>query len=301
MDNSLKNLIDSAQEVLILLPSNPAMDQVAAGLSLYLSLTGSGKNATISCPSPMVTELNRLVGIDKISTEVGNKNLTIKLVNYEAQNVDKVSYDIDNDQFKLTIAPKSGLKSPTRDQIDISYSGVSSDTVILVGGIDESNFPLLMNPDLVDAKFIHVGTRLLEVTSERAVLSFAKPASSTAELTANLLKESGFVVNEDIATNLLAGIENQSKNFQSAEVTAETFEIFAELLKLGGRRMPKTMPARSFPQGSIPTRPFNQVVQAQDMHVTDNQMTPEEAEMELNQEIPASWSEPKIFTGTSVS
>ena len=30
-------------------------------------------------------------------------------------------------------------------------------------------------------------------------------------------------------------------------------------------------------------------------------MTPEEAEEELNQEIPPSWSEPKIFTGTSLS
>ena len=30
-------------------------------------------------------------------------------------------------------------------------------------------------------------------------------------------------------------------------------------------------------------------------------MTPEEAEQELDQEIPPSWSEPKIFTGTSVN
>ena len=119
---------------------------------------------------------------------------------------------------------------------------------------------------------------------------------------ANLIKESSFPINIDIATNLLAGIEEQSKGFQSSEVTADTFEIFAELLKLGGKRMPKIIPARSYPQGSIPTRPFTQAQPVVSNNVIqDRQMTPEEAEQELQQEIPASWSEPKIFTGTSLS
>lgn len=78
------------------------------------------------------------------------------------------------------------------------------------------------------------------------------------------------------------------------------------------------MPARSYPQGSIPTRPFNTPVvnttapivnatvdkfmNTAPAEVTAGKtMTPEEAEMELDQEIPPSWSEPKIFTGTSLS
>ena len=93
-------------------------------------------------------------------------------------------------------------------------------------------------------------------SSVSSISTTPKPASSTSEIVANLIKESAFPVNEDIATNLLAGIEEQSKNFQSSEVTADTFEIFAELLKIGGRRMPKIVPARSYPQGSIPTQPF---------------------------------------------
>jgi hypothetical protein len=142
---------------------------------------------------------------------------------------------------------------------------------------------------------VHVGTRLLEIiNSELEVLSFAKPASSTSELVANLLKESGYPTDSDIATNLVTGIEEQSKNFQGEAVTADTFTMFAELLKLGGKRMSKVVPAKNYPQGSIPTKPFTQVLR-------DKQMTPEEAEQELNQDIPPSWSEPKIFTGTTVS
>lgn len=303
MDNSFKNLIDSAQEVLILLPSKPFMDQVAAGLSLYLSLQDQ-KNVSISCPAPMVAEYSRLIGVNKITSDLGNKNLVLNLINYDANSVDKVSYDILDGQFKLTIAPKIGFKSPTKEQIDINYSGASGDLVILIGGANDSHFPAILKEEFKTAKLVHIGTRLLEIlNNDLQVLSFAKPASSTSELVANLIKESRFAVNEDIATNLLAGIEEQSKNFQSNEVTADTFEVFAELLKLGGKRMPKIMPARSYPVGSIPTRPFTQQVQTTIPNhvIQDKQMTPEEAEMELDQEIPPSWSEPKIFTGTSLS
>lgn len=294
MENSFASLVNSASEILILLPSKPFMDQVAGGLSLYLSLTGSGKSVSISCPAPMIAEYSRLIGVDKVTSDLGNKNLIIKLINYDANNVDKVSYDIENNQFKLTIAPKAGYKSPTKEQLDINYGGASGDLVILIGGANDSHFPALSKEEFKIAKLVHLGTRLLEVlNNDLQVLSFAKPASSTSELVANLIKESGFAINEDIATNLLAGIEEQSKNFQSNEVTAETFAVFSELLKLGGKRTQKIIPATRYPLGAIPTKPFTQVV--------NRQMTPEEAEMELDQEIPPSWSEPKIFTGTTVS
>lgn len=309
MENSFASLISSANEILILLPSKPFIDQVAAGLSLYLSLLESGKSVSISCPAPMVTEYSRLIGVDKVASDLGSKNLIINLVNYDANNVDKVSYDIENGQFKLTIAPKSGFKSPTKEQIDINYSGTSGDLVVLIGGANDSHFPALSKEEFKTTKLVHIGTRLLEILDhDLQVLSFAKPASSTSELVANLIKESGFAVSVDVATNLLAGIEEQSKNFQSSEVTADTFLVFAELLKLGGRRMSKIIPARNYPNGSIPTRPFTApVISAKPVEPvfaeasSGKQMTPEEAEMELNQEIPPSWSEPKIFTGTSLS
>lgn len=309
MENSFKNLIDSAQEVLILLPSKPFMDQVAGGLSLYLSLAGSGKAVSISSPLPMVTEFSRLIGVDKVTSEMGNKNLVVSLKNYDANSVDKVSYDIINGQFKLTISPKVGFNSPTKEQIDINYSGVSGDLVILIGGANDSHFPALSKEEFKTAKLVHIGTRLLEVlNNDLQILSFARPASSTSELVANLIKESEFLVDEDIATNLLAGIEEQSKNFQNSEVTADTFLIFAELLNLGGKRMPKVIPAKSYPNGAIPNQPYNK--QAQPVQAStvakfmdakpEDVKAIEEVEQET-QPVPPSWSEPKIFTGTTVS
>lgn len=300
INNSFASLISSANEILILLPNKPYLDQVAGGLSLYLSLLGTGKKVSIFCPVSMTAEYSRLIGVDKVTVDLESHNLAIKFVNYEATDVDKVSYDIIDGQFKLTVTPKLGFKSPTKDQIDISYSGISCDLAILIGGANDSHFPILSKDEFKNTKLVHIGTRLLEIiNSELEVLSFAKPASSTSELVASLLKESGYPTDSDIATNLVTGIEEQSKNFQGEAVTADTFTMFAELLKLGGKRMSKVVPAKNYPQGSIPTKPFTQVKPQQILH--DRAMTPEEAEEELNQEIPPSWSEPKIFTGTTVS
>jgi hypothetical protein len=302
MDNSFKALIDSSSEILILLPSKPLTDQVAGGLSLYLSLVGSGKTASISCSDSMTAEHSRLIGIDKVTSNLGNKNLTIKFVNYQAEDVDKVRADVENGLFTLSVSPKVGKKVPTKEQIDINYSGNSGDLVILIGGENENHFTMLSKLDISAVKLVHIGTKFLDITdSNLQILSFAKPSSSISELIAILLKESSFIVDPDIATNLLAGIEEQSKNFQSGDVTVDTFEIFTELLKLGGQRNKKVL-SSAFPQGSIPDKPYTQVSKLPiEPTIKDKQMTPEEAEVEIQQDIPPSWSEPKIFTGTSLS
>lgn len=299
MNNSFKNLIDSALEVIILLPSNPRIDQVSAGLSLYLTLRAT-KNISISCNTPMTAEFNRLIGVDKINTELGSKNLTIKFKNYNAEEIDKVSYDIENGEFKLTISPKTGFNSPTKEQINVSYSGVGADTLILIGGENEKSFPMLSNFENKNIKMIHVGTKLLEVGNNLEVLSFASPASSVSELMTSLIKESGFSIDSDIATNLLAGIEEESYNFQSSDVTSLTFEIFAKLLKLGGQRMPKRIISKSFPQGSIPNEPFTSL-KSKDIKQVEKIVNNEESRNEEKEEIPESWTEPKVYTGTTVS
>ena len=83
MDKSLKSLIDPANSVLILLPTKPYFDQVAAGLGLFLALKDE-KEVNISCPSEMLVELNRLIGINQVSKDLGNKNLVISFSDYQS-------------------------------------------------------------------------------------------------------------------------------------------------------------------------------------------------------------------------
>jgi len=300
MENSFLSLIDSAASILVVLPTKPYFDQVAAGLSLYLSIHDR-KEASIFCPSPMTVGFNRLIGINKISTELGNKNLTIKFAGYDATNIDKVSYDIDNGEFKLTVVPKTGLTAPQKEQINVSFAGVSADLVILVGGANDSHFPVLSSDELINVKVAHIGTRVLD--SGREVLSFAKPGSTTSELVANLIKENGLTIDTDTATNLVMGIEDGSANFTSSEVTPETFETFAYLLRSGGARMPKVkLSPMGFPPGAIPEKPFSAPV-AQQPPVLNPEPVLEQVENkeEVIENPPSDWLQPKIYKGASVN
>jgi hypothetical protein len=282
MDNSFKNIIDSAESVLILLPTHPYFDQVAAGLSLFLA-TRSTKNVSIACPNPMLVEFNRLIGVNKITQELGNKNLVIRFSDYQATSIERVSYDIENGEFRLSVIPKSGNNPPIKEQVNLSYSGVSADCVILVGGTNETHFPAISSKDLAGAKVMHVGVKPLSLPEGVEVLSFARQSSTVAELAYDILKEGGYDIDPDIATNLLMGIEAGTNNFSSNYVTADTFAAASALMKMGGKRQTGEV-RRSFPQGAIP--------QAEE---------PRAEEVEKKEEPPKEWLGPKIYKGTNIS
>jgi hypothetical protein len=305
MENSFLSLIDSATSILVVLPTKPYFDQVAAGLSLYLSILGR-KEVSIFSPSPMTVGFNRLIGVNKISTELGSKNLTIKFAGYDATNIDKVSYDIDNGEFKLTVVPKTGQTAPQKEQVNVAYTGVSADLVIFVGGANDSHFPILASSELSSAKIAHIGTRVLD--SSREIMSFAKPGATTSELVANLIRENGLTIDADTATNLVMGIEEGSLNFTSSEVRPETFETFANLLRSGGQRTPKIkLSPMSFPPGAIPTKPFRApavqqpVTPITQIETQPEANVPETGEESLDINPPSDWLQPKIYKGTSVS
>lgn len=289
MENSFGSIISTAKSILLLLPSDPNLDTVAAGLSVSLSLP---QENTVSSPSEMLVEFNRLVGVQKVRKDLGNKNLTIKFTDYKADNIEKVSYDIENGEFKLTVVPKLGTNAPKKEQVGFTYSGVSADLIVLVGGQDKGSFPQLKQKELAGIKMVHIGTRSLD-TAE--ILEFARPASSVSEVAAHLIKENGLAIDPDIATNLVAGIEDGSKNFTHPYVNADTFMLVADLMRSGGRRtVTEKLNRDQFPMGSIPGEVVqSQMPQSQEVGAIENIET---------ENAPQSWFEaPQVYKGTSVN
>lgn len=300
MENSFTSLIESAQSILIVLPVKPDFDSVAGGLALYLSLhdlavQNGNKEVSIICPTPMMVGFNRIIGINKISDKIGNKNLVISFTGYDGENIERVRADIENKEFKLTVLPKAGFVSPQKEQIVFGYEGVAADLVILIGGANDGNFPILSSEDVAGAKIAHIGNR--SITSAREILSFASPGSSESEVISNIIKEVNLPIDPDVATDLVMGIEEGSDNFSLPDVSPETFETFAFLLRNGGVRLPKVkLSAKNFPQGSIPTKPFG--VNDENLDASDFDGT---VELETDINPPDDWlKQPKIFKGSSV-
>src|SRR4030042_747998 len=318
MENSFKSVINQSKSILILLPTKPYFDQVAAGMALYLALR-QGKDVQIFSPTPTTVEFNRIIGVNKITQELGNKNLIIRFIDYKADDIERVSYDIENSQFRLTVIPRQHITPPVKEQVELSYSGISADTIIMVGGVNESHFPVISNRELTNANIVHVGTKDLTLSSNKVYLSFSRPVSSVSEVVAGLIKESDMVIDEDIATNLLMGMENASSSFNDSSVTAETFLIISDLMKSGGKRTVSQPIARreEFPKGEIPgqfSKPqvFNQpLIQDQARMQQSLQQFSQQEEVQQVQdkfsqdnegeEAPKDWLQPKIYKGTSIS
>lgn len=291
MENNFSSYLGSSKSVLIVLPKKPYFDQVAAGLSLYLSLVDK-KEVNIICPNPMLVEFNRLVGVDKVTQEVPNKNLIIKIEGYKADDIERVSSEVKNGELYLIVIPQSGVKPPKKEQVVISDSGISSDLVILVGGADVSHFPILSEGKVSGLSVFHIGTRPLAGAENMDIISLVKQSSSVSEIVADLIKEMQLEVDADIASNLISGIEIGSNHYTTDGVSANTFQLIADLMRLGGQRFPQ-LPKKDYPQGAIPTvKPFSQQEQVE---ISKAQSQSQE------ENPPQDWLAPKIFKSTQIS
>lgn len=276
MKDSFNSLLQKHESVLILLPKDPFFDQVASGLSLYLGLKKQEKDVQIISSAPMIVEFNRLVGVQKIGSELGNKNLVISLSDYDPNKIERVNYDIINNQTKITVAPKPGQRPPRENQVKLSYSGISSTLVILVGGLHEGHFPQLSRPEFSAVEIAHIGKQQLQLGRE--VASFARPVASLSEIVYEFIKDS---LDEDIATNLLMGLYAGSKNFADDAVTADTFKLAATLMNSGAKAEKATASAPTLaPSGS-----------------SENREKPQGESINP----PKSWTKPKVYKGTSIS
>lgn len=293
MENNFRSYLESSNSVLIVLPKKPYFDQVAAGLSLYLALLGK-KDVSIFCPNSMLVEFNRLIGVDKVVQELENKNLVIKIAGYKASDIERVSSEVRNEELYLVVIPQLGKKPPLKEQVVLSHSGVSFDLMILVGGANQNHFPVLLDQDLVSSPKIHIGLTPLSLSEGVNVFSLVKPSSSVSELVADLIREAELEVDGDIASNLIAGIEIGSNHYSSAGVSANTFQTIADLMRLGGQRMP-VLPKKDHLQEAFSgARPFFQ------SKVVEKKEEKEKVESQ-EESPPEDWLAPKIFKSTSVS
>lgn len=311
MENTFQQLLDNSKSILIVLPKNPYFDQVAAGLGLYLGLKDK-KDVSITSSTPMVVEFNRLVGVNKIAGEVGNKNLVIKFSNYQADSIERVSYDIEGSEFKLSVIPKPQVTPPREDQIMVSYSGLSVDTVILIGGANESHFPQLSQKEFAGAKIAHIGIQNL--TSDNLnIASYSRSSSSVSEIVADILYSANIELNQDIASNLLAGLYEGTKNFGSNHVTENTFRVAADLKAVGADHSTKDkVESKDFPAGAIPAQipevakpapeiaaPAPQTQSQPEQPEQEPQPQPEQAPQPAPEAVPPAIAQPKPIATTT--
>ncbi len=279
---ALKTKLGTAQSVLLTIPENPSQDIVAANLAFYLSLKQSGKTVSVVASSAPVVRDSHLVGLDKITTDVGGSNLVITL-DVPENYVDKVTSNTEGGHLNLIVSPAKGVPPLTQENVKFGYSGAAADLVIVLGAADLKDVGALAEKE----NELFVKDRLVNISNQVGTfgeINITDPSSSNSELVTALLKELSLPMDIDIANNLMRGIEDATSGLSSPNMTADTFEALAILYRTGARR-------------TAPTAPTQTAKIMNDMPIVDHgaPVAPAPAPSAVPTE---DWTKPKIFSST---
>ena len=188
---------------------------------------------------------NNLLSI--IQHDLGRENLLITFP-YKKNQVDKVSYHIDDKakRFYLSIKPKKGVAPLSQKEVEFSYTGSSADLLILFGVNDLEDLKelyfaheeLYQNTSLVTVNTFlpDFGTLNLDISGS---IGYGEATFYLLKSLTNFLdiELSSFTHIEQITTLLLTGISLKTDQFSSKQMTANSFLAVAELLQLGAQRL----------------------------------------------------------------
>lgn len=238
MVEKIKDLIAKNESIGIAVGRNPGVDEMAAALALYLTLSESGKKVIVVCPTEPIVEVSSLVGINKVKKSFegsADGDLTVTFP-YREGEIEKISYTLE--EGKLNILVKAGENGLSFNEKDIEYKrgGAAPGLVVVVGTPRISDLGTAFDMEtLKDSKVINIDYRP-ENQGFGDIPLIGRNASSVSELMSNFISSLGFNIDVDIASNLFTGIIAATNNFQNETTSALAFETAAFLLKKGAVR-----------------------------------------------------------------
>lgn len=229
-------LINKAKHILIA-PGRPDGDSVGSAIALHLALNQLDKKVDTITLDPIAEVFKFLPAIDQFKTEFKDTQDFIISLNCSKSSAEKLSYNTKDGKLNIVITPKGDGFKP--EDVTFSEGNFPFDLIITLDAADFDQVGMLYekNPKLFQsipvinidhhASNDYYGTvNLVDLT-----------ATSTAEILVGLIEALGpSLINEDIATALLAGIINDTGSFQHSNTTPKSLTIAAQMVGFGARQ-----------------------------------------------------------------
>lgn len=288
----LKDQFSKSSEIFVLLPQNAGQEMVAAATGLFACLKNSGKSLTLACPTPISNTAKAIPGAANITDSIGNRNLIISIKVDKRDSIDKVSYNLNEEDkiFNLVVQPKKGELPLKKEAVSFTYSGAQADLIFLIGATRFEDLGYFYENE----KALFTEGKTVSV-SRYAATPFAdfhisdNLSSGLAETSFELIQTLGLNLNPEAATALLIGIDAATQNLQIPNVTADTFEKVAQLMRAGGVRQ-ISRPASPAPAPTPTTPP----------KVLNPTPTPL-VQPSVNTPVPQDWLAPKIYKSSDTA
>lgn len=239
LEQQIFRQLEKSKNVLIVFPADRDNDAIASALALFLFLKKIGVETEIAGfkNDDRSESLFFLPSYQEIKKQLDNLRRFIVSLDISQAKVNQIKYSVDADQLNFIISPKTGWFKP--EDVSTRTGEFKYDLIFTVGVSDLEALGQLYDDNV---EFFYK-TTIINIDHQAANEEFGQinfvdlNAITTAEIIFYLLKNyKPEMISEDIATCLLAGIIQRTKNFKTANLTPRVLLTTSELITLGARR-----------------------------------------------------------------
>ncbi len=238
-EQQIIHLFQQYHRILICLPIKPSTDAIASGLGLYTVLQKLGKTTQVVASKFSLPHTHRfLPNSANIKHELTALRKFVITLDTSKTQVADLHYDMQANQVNIYVSPKNGYFNA--NNVTTSLSKYDYDLIIVLdsreldglGKIFEDNAEFFYNTPIVNIDH-HPGN---EQFGQVNLVNIT--ATSISEIVFELIQhlDSGHLLDEYIATNLLTGIISKTKSFKTSSVTPRSLAIASHLITSGARR-----------------------------------------------------------------
>lgn len=237
MENSRSQLLErlqSANNILVTVSSNPSVDQLSAAIGLTLMLNKVDKQATAVFSGKVPSTIEFLQPEKTI--EKNTDSLRDFIIALDKSKADKLRYKVEDSHVKIFITPYRTAIS--EKDLQFSQGDFNVEVVVALGVKDQKDLDRAIT---AHGRILHDATTISVTNGEPGTvgsIDWDDPkASSLSEMVASLATELGVdSLDGQIATAFMTGIVSQTERFRNARTSPSTMSIASTLMAAGANQ-----------------------------------------------------------------
>jgi len=239
LEQQIFKQIEKSKNILIIFSADREGDIIASSLALFLFLKKQGYEVTLVCRGLEETNhtFSFLPAYNQIQNNLDNLRRFIVSVDISKAKVNQVKYLVDNNILNFIISPSEGWFKP--EDVSSRAGEFKYDLIITIGTSDLESLGKLYDQNI---EFFYK-TAIINIDHKANNEEFGQinfidlNAVAISEILFYLLKNyKPETISEDVATCLLAGIIQKTKNFKTSNLTPRTLLTTSQLISIGANR-----------------------------------------------------------------
>lgn len=229
--------IKKSETILLCVAKNPNGDALGSALGFYLALKKLGKKTDVISPTPILEKYSFLPSSSLITHKLEGARDYVFLIDIEKDKLQQLRYEIQDNKLKIFITARDGNLNEKSARLESSK--FKYDLIIALGTADLENLGNVYDENselFYEAPVVNIDNNPSnEYFGKINLVDVA--VSSTSEIAYNIISElDEKLFDENIATNLLAGIISKTDSFQNKNTTPKAFLAAASLIAKGANK-----------------------------------------------------------------